>query len=737
MGNIDWRPVLNLWAVVQYVTKYATKAPKGSRKLQEVLKDAVDEVCTYVPEGDNADYLRRSIRKFFARTLGERDYHAYEAVQLGLQLPLVIPLMPIVSLNTSGARPLKKREELKTAGDDAPIHYDSRCDKFDKRLEMVKKQRVAGYKEVSEEEIRDVSMYEFYWKYIVYRGRVKPAPSQVCLMVTPSYSADCANVEHHCHNSYARSVVIAFWRHMSKADRDLVNHKSMESGGEKNRPPTFMGGTDFKPPFDGRYLGVYDLYMKFEGKKNSKGEEIGWTLALLEMLVDNVLHKWVPTWLIEQYERANPFFKEVLIAMQSEVFESNRALLLRTKREMIRRHHLHLRRAEEKNKQKKEGDDDLESRGDVDDDASDGDLDGELHAFKEGEEFAKKFLQGDEMDEDPNDDRVELNREPLPGERKSGDAVAQDSWDGRDQEELLSACAGIQKSSDRVVIVDARGAVVDEDREQNFGVLINPRNFDWKKHTTNVDHREKGRLEALAKAWYGKASVGDGADVVLRKDLDPWQKFAHDIVMDPRNSKITDPLRLMLLGTAGTGKSRTIRSFVHSIRNDVRERSGQGLAQARNIARLIAAAIRSGASAASTQGLTTANVATMLGVPSEDVSAYFAAEQAAAVHAQDNTKANKKRQDAYNALEAKFEERVKNSCILAAPTGCASFQLGYGASTLHRVFGIPVGYCGPAKARDGQRFLRMKTRLTQACLFVLDEMSMICLLYTSPSPRDY
>ena len=70
MGNIDWRPVLNLWAVVQYVTKYATKAPKGSRKLQEVLKDAVDEVCTYVPEVDNADYLRRTIRKFFARTLG-------------------------------------------------------------------------------------------------------------------------------------------------------------------------------------------------------------------------------------------------------------------------------------------------------------------------------------------------------------------------------------------------------------------------------------------------------------------------------------------------------------------------------------------------------------------------------------------------------------------------------------------------------------------------------------------
>ena len=31
MGNIDWRPILNLWAVTEYVTKYAAKAPKDSR----------------------------------------------------------------------------------------------------------------------------------------------------------------------------------------------------------------------------------------------------------------------------------------------------------------------------------------------------------------------------------------------------------------------------------------------------------------------------------------------------------------------------------------------------------------------------------------------------------------------------------------------------------------------------------------------------------------------------------
>ena len=162
-----WRPVLNLWAVVQYVTKYATKAPKGSRKLNEVLKDAVDEVCTYVPEGEGADFLRRSIQKFFARCLGERDYHMYEAVQLGLQLPLVMPLMPVISLNTSGTTSLKSSAALRDRGEDEPVHYDSRVERFNKRLQLVRRQLARGDTSMSEEEIRHVSLFEFWWKYNV------------------------------------------------------------------------------------------------------------------------------------------------------------------------------------------------------------------------------------------------------------------------------------------------------------------------------------------------------------------------------------------------------------------------------------------------------------------------------------------------------------------------------------------------------------------------------------------
>ena len=252
LGNVDWRPCLNLWAVVQYVTKYATKAPKGSRRVHDVLKDAVDEVCQYVPDGQGADFLRRSIQKFFARTMGERDYGAFEAVQLGLQLPLVIPLMPVVSLNTSGSRPLKsrpaicaaenrirdalrvlaehvrnvekqddseerrkeltdarlQREQLLRQQQETPMHWDSRVDKFNQRLQLIRKQCREKRDELDEweRELRDVSLYEFCWKYSVYRGVIKRSVRSVAIMVTPSFSADCANVEHKNHENYATGM---------------------------------------------------------------------------------------------------------------------------------------------------------------------------------------------------------------------------------------------------------------------------------------------------------------------------------------------------------------------------------------------------------------------------------------------------------------------------------------------------------------------------------------------------
>ena len=160
VGNADWRPCLNLWAVLEYVTKYAVKAPDGSRQLGEVLRGAVDEVCKYTPKDADVDLLRRSLQKFYARTLGERSYGVFEAVHLGLSLPLVVPMMEVVSLNTFGSRRLKTAAEMRKAAPDDPVVWDSRVDKFDKRLALLRKQysraSQADALQAWEAEVRDV-----------------------------------------------------------------------------------------------------------------------------------------------------------------------------------------------------------------------------------------------------------------------------------------------------------------------------------------------------------------------------------------------------------------------------------------------------------------------------------------------------------------------------------------------------------------------------------------------------
>ena len=126
----------------------------------------------------------------------------------------------------------------------------------------------------------------------------------------------------------------------------------------------------------------------------------------------------------------------------------------------------------------------------------------------------------------------------------------------------------------------------------------------------------------------------------------------------------------------------------------------------------------------------------MLGVTQQEVDAFVTACERAHLRPNEQGKGKRsisavfgkskgKASGMLSKVQDRMDEHVRNSCLLAAPTGCASFQLKFGASTLHRVFGIPVGYCGPWKSRTEGRYLKMKTRLTQSRLFVSDEMSMV------------
>jgi hypothetical protein len=267
-------------------------------------------------------------------------------------------------------------------------------------------------------------------------------------------------------------------------------------------------------------------------------------------------------------------------------------------------------------------------------------------------------------------EKLVMIREELPsaGADDVCGAVGDAGWQG------LSAAERISGAGPAPAAVDCeRGGQVSG---RSGEAWVNPQGYPWENENF-IARSQVPELERLWGQWQG-GSVKAGEDGVRRELLDAWQGFAYD-VMDQKaeerealellatgasaeggadeDGEDVDaqalptgslskykPVRMIMTGTAGTGKSRTLRAIVRRRRERV-------------------------------------------------------------------------------LANGKTEEQSAGSCISAAPTGCASFHMKYGATTLHRAFGLGIDYCAPTQ---NQRTLRERARRFRAArLFILDEFSMI------------
>ena len=76
--------------------------------------------------------------------------------------------------------------------------------------------------------------------------------------------------------------MIAYWRHMPTVERH-ERIRAVMTAPVKAVAEVCFGATKFVAPVLSpereEYLGVRDLYVQFEGVRNTRGEEIGWSLA--------------------------------------------------------------------------------------------------------------------------------------------------------------------------------------------------------------------------------------------------------------------------------------------------------------------------------------------------------------------------------------------------------------------------------------------------------------------------
>ena len=113
LGNIDWRPLLNLWSVLEYLTKYNAKAGSGSKKLAQIFSDVVMNICEWEREDGLHDLWRRTIMKSYSQVLGGRDYSLLETMHFGLRLPGTISSFKTVhSVSVSNWAPLERGAAL-------------------------------------------------------------------------------------------------------------------------------------------------------------------------------------------------------------------------------------------------------------------------------------------------------------------------------------------------------------------------------------------------------------------------------------------------------------------------------------------------------------------------------------------------------------------------------------------------------------------------------------------------
>ena len=699
LGNVDWKPMMNLWAVVEYVSKYAMKVPGKTKTMREVLRSCIEEVCKYTKDSEGGDLFRKCLQKFYSKSIGGRDYGVFEAVHAGLNLPFVYSLLPVETLNTTGVRVYKSGDALKKAQErGAALTYDSKADKFDKRLSLVREawrgshrreDRAAGSAArgalaAAERSIRDVSFYEFYSKHYWKRSQVKTRAVLAALQVAPGFSADCAAVDHGLHQAYAKANVLAFWRLMPTRERNnlavygsVASFDTRKCGSTLLELPPMHGAGE--PSLLDRFLGLGDLCEAFEtgvqrkelvwacasesvpGRwvarpSTKRPRNCDWSFAMLEMFVDPVLQAWVPKWVVEQYERRNPDFRaEVDKKLQEDKTRSmsNRQLLLSVRRSLLDKAKRRKADADRTAANGKGGEGDGDS-GASSGDGSDDDREGGLG-----------------VDESEADARRRMIKEALPGDDDfdgddggagAGDEGCEDgAWAARSAEERASAAAPAPELKDRVVPPRLRCFVQ--------GVSINPENHDWVAENV-VSLEEAKRMKELADLWCGQAAGGQG-EHVREEDMDPEQRFAyriHRYKMKEREdlerrgllSKYR-ALRKILTGPPGSGKSRTVRA----------------------IAVMRAAAARS------------------------------AAERAARMQ-----RGVKK-----DMVTKRGDEAARGACLLGAPTGTASFQIKAGASTLHRLFSIPIHQFLPI--RDAGKLAKLARCYKAATLFGLDEFSMI------------
>lgn len=234
-ANCDFRPLIDHFSAVEYATKYASKAEKGSKALDKLVSNAMSRAAERADDGDSCRSLFAS---FLAMQVGGRDWSAQEVghVQRGHRTVVASHNFVHVSLTRDSA-PL--RDDLdESTSQHTRVTQPSKFELYLRRSEFLRQHYTAGRNSsqptlhaygighgavidgVDPRVVDRCSFVEFYRHFRIFRGRVRTVERPTVPVVKPRMPSFWGRPGHPKRDLYCRVRLLSFRSFQDQGDLD-------------------------------------------------------------------------------------------------------------------------------------------------------------------------------------------------------------------------------------------------------------------------------------------------------------------------------------------------------------------------------------------------------------------------------------------------------------------------------------------------------------------------------------
>ena len=177
-ANCDIQVVIDHYACVEYLTKYAAKGEPKSQSMNQLFKAILQNGSS-----ENSD-AKKAIKKLAMKALGERDFSAQETMHLLMSLKLHSCSFKVIPVSLTGSRKVRKQTDGDSILENEGLDVSTESSLLD----------AYAHRENYDEspELDSMNLAQFANKYKVFKSQLVTLPDNVVPRIFPTYSPNPA-----------------------------------------------------------------------------------------------------------------------------------------------------------------------------------------------------------------------------------------------------------------------------------------------------------------------------------------------------------------------------------------------------------------------------------------------------------------------------------------------------------------------------------------------------------------